>query len=111
MPTEIRHLLFRAPEVVQALQSHFRRQGKPLASGLIGECVVSGDGVATPVAFQMKLHADGAAGKTYTVDINGVTLVAALIMYCREKQIPLSAKSAKSLQRLGEQLCLVATLG
>lgn len=71
----------------------------------------SGDGITTPVAFQMKLHADGVGGKTFAVDIDSVTLVAALLMHCRKKQIPMSAKAAKSLQRLGEQICLVATLG
>ena len=110
MPSEIRHLLFRAPEVVQALSSHLRRLGRPLSSGTVGDCSALGDGVATPVAFSMKLHADSGNGKTEEITADSVTLVAALIMHCREKRIPLSAKSQKSLQRIGDQICLVATL-
>ncbi len=111
MPSEVRHLVFRAPEVVQALGAHFRRAGRPLTSGTIGDCSAAGDGLTTPVVFQMKLHADSGAGKTEEITVDSVTLVAALIMHCREKRIPLSAKAQKSLQRIGEQICLVATIG
>lgn len=111
MPTEIRHLLFRAPEVVKALQSYHRRVGQPLNAGLVGQCVAAGDGFDIPVTFSFTVHADNGHGHASEVSIDSITLAAALIMHCRDNKIPLSAKSQKSLQRHGEQICLVATLG
>ena len=111
MPSEVRHLLFRAPEVVNAVQAHFRRIGKPLPSGSVGDCTCSGDGVTVPVSFQLTLHTDfGRAGMPDAITVDTVNLVAALIMHCKDKKIPLPAKAQKSLQRINDQICLVATL-
>jgi hypothetical protein len=44
------------------------------------------------------------------VIVDSLTLTAALILYCRDRRIPLPAAADKSLQRFGEQICLMTTI-
>ena len=110
MPSEVRHLMFRSAEVVAAMQAYYRRLGRPLSSGLIGDCLVEGDGIAVPVSFRLRLHADEATGRPSEISIDSTTLTAALILHCKANSVPLPARAQKSLQRMGEHLCLVASL-
>ena len=41
--------------------------------------------------------------------VESTTLAAALILYCRDRKIPLPASADKSLQRFGDQIGLIAT--
>jgi hypothetical protein len=44
------------------------------------------------------------------VVIQGPALAAALILYCRDRRIPLAASAGKSLRLFGNQVCLVTTI-
>lgn len=111
MPTEVRHVLFKTAEVVAAMQSYYRRLGRPLSSGLIADCITEGDGIGSPVLIRLQIHADGGNGRPFEITIDSITLVAALIMHCKDNCVPLPARARKSLQRMGEHVCLVAALG
>lgn len=119
MPSELRHILFRSPEVVQAVKEYYRRLGTPLPAGAVTCCGPEGEGAGNAVLFRITLVPDGAKGlsppaqgeaKQHDVVIEGPALAAALILHCRDRRIPLPATAEKSLQRFGEQLCLVATI-
>ena len=111
MPSEVRHLMFRTPELVLAMQGYFRQLGRPLSSGLVAGCVVAGDGVSAPVTFHLRLHEDAGTSRASEVVVDSATLTAALILHCRATRVPLPARAQKSLQRMGEHVCLVAKLG
>ncbi len=119
MPSELRHLLFRPAEVVEAVKDYHRRLGTPLPTGSIVHCGPESDDAGGAVRFRITLApatADGGppsksgekAGR-HEVVIEGPSLAAALILFCREQRIPLRASADKSLQRFGEQVCLLAT--
>ena len=102
--------MFRTAEIVSAMQAYYRRLGRPLSSGLVSGCAMDGDGVNAPIQLRLLLHGDASVGGAQEVQIDDVTLTAALIMLCRDNRVPLPARAQKSLQRVGEHLCLVATL-
>ena len=68
------------------------------------------------VGFRLTLAADPAKGAStgegvrQDMVIPGATLAAALILYCRDRNIPLAASAGKSLQLFGNQVCLVTTM-
>ena len=116
MPSEVRHLLFRPTEVVQAVKEYHRRLGAPLPSGSVARCGPEDEGGG--VRFRITLVPDRAKGwasssteaSRYEVVVEGPVLAAALILHCRDRGIPLAARAEKSLQCFGEQVCLISTL-
>lgn len=117
MPSEVRHLLFRPAEVVQAVKEYHRRSGAPLPSGTVARCGPEAEGGG--VRFRITLVPDRARDRTpsaateaarYEVVVEGPVLAAALILHCRDRGIPLAASAEKSLQRFGEQVCLISTI-
>ena len=118
MPSELRHVLFRPAEVVQAVKEYYRRSGAPLPSGSVVRCGPEGEGGG--VRFRIALVPDRAKGHApappgegarHEVLVEGPALAAALILHCRDRGIPLPASAEKSLQRLGERVCLIAIIG
>ena len=118
MPSELRHLLFRPPEVVQAVKEYHRRLGTPLPVGTVMQCGPECEGAGGAVRFRIVIEPDPADGTPprpgeearQELVIEGPALAAALILHCRDRRIPLPANADKSLQRFGEQVCLIATI-
>jgi len=117
MPTELRHLLFQPAEVVQAVQEYRRRLGQALPTGSIVSCGPECDGGSEIARYRLTLAPDattvakgGEGGRQDLLVIAGPALAAALILYCRDRNIPLAASASKSLQLFGNQVCLVTTL-
>ena len=120
MPAELRHLLFPPAEVVEAVKEYHRRLGTLLPTGRIVQCGPEDqDAHGGTVRFRIKITpnpAKGAASSSFDgemqreVVIEPHVLTAALILYCRDRLIPLPATASKSLQRFGTQVCLVATI-
>lgn len=119
MPTELRHLLFRPPEVVLAVKEYHRRIGTPLPAGAVARCGPESERADAPVRFRIVLSPDPVVDPAYVepvvperrdLVIEGPALAAALILHCRDRRIPLPATGDKSLQRYGEQVCLVVTI-
>lgn len=121
MPAELRHLLFPPTEVVNAVREYHRRFGTPLPAGSVVECGPEGAGAQEgAVRFRIVLASPPAKGAAPGRSVEDVrremvieshVLVAALILYCRDQRIPLPATATKSLQRFGNQVCLIATIG
>ena len=51
MPTEVRHILFRPAEVIQAVRECCRRAGRPLPTGSILSCAVGDDAAGGAILF------------------------------------------------------------
>ena len=115
MPSELRHILFRPSEVVEALRNHQARIGQPIPRGQVLDCGADGSGAAA-LRFRLELapepaHAFGSALKTVKQEFvfDAPTITAALINYCRDRKIPLPANAEKSLRQFGEQVGLITT--
>jgi len=119
MPSEIRHILFQPPEVVQAIGAYYRRVGRAVPPGVVTNCGPERMGPDSPARFRMTIEDDrplteagvpptpGASKQSVIVD--GSDLAAALILHCRTKKIPLPASATKALEVYGGQLCLAFT--
>lgn len=110
MPTGIRHLMFRPPEVAKAVRLFYQLTGESLPPGVIESCLPEGDGRSVPICVRITVAPPPGVVGPVTVVINEVTLTGLLLQYCNRKKIPMAARASKSLQRFGDQLCLVATL-
>ncbi|MBV9813832.1 MAG: hypothetical protein JO326_13875 [Acetobacteraceae bacterium] len=119
MPAELRHILFRPAEVVQAVKEYHRRLGKPLPTGAVVGCAPESDEAGGVVRFRIELVPDVVEGaprpspgteQRCEIVLEGPALAAALILHCRDRRIPLPANAGKSLELFGSQLCLVATI-
>lgn len=114
MPTEIRHILFSPAEMVVAVSDFSRRTGKPLPPGSVVGCRINSaveDGVEL-VRFSLSIASAAAAGNVCEqreVTSGGSNLAAALILFCRDRRIPLPSDADKSLRRFGDQVALVVT--
>jgi hypothetical protein len=116
MPDELRQLLFRPVEVVQAVADYHRRMSKPLPSGTVlacaPECDPGGENVKFSISYAPDLPADHpkTGQLVRKLLITGPELAAALILHCHQLRIPMPAKAEKSLQVFGNRVCLVATI-
>ena len=111
MPSELRHIMFRPPEVVHAVTEYHRRIGQPLPAGSVICGTPESAGPGDTVRFRIALAPDRAgAGKAQNsgeparreVVVEGPVLAAALILFCRNEHIPLPARAEKSLQIFGD---------
>jgi hypothetical protein len=117
MPSEIRHIIFRPGEIIQAIKEYYRRRGQALPRGTVLSCnpecyaateavrlrlVIAPDIIDRPASLKPIQPAE------QVVLVETPDLAAALILYCRDRGIPLPYKATKSLQVIDERLCLVA---
>ncbi len=101
MPTELRHILFRPAEIIQAVREYHRRSRQPLPSGTVVSYAVETEEPAGAIRLRIQLARAPPAGQRDS----------AVLLYCNMQHIPLPATAEKSLQRFGEQLGLVVTVG
>jgi len=122
MPKEIRYLLFSAQEVQTAVIEFYRkRRGGAAAAvparrtaaamepGLAIELCQRADG--EPFAL-LRVGPPGGGGRdaAAAIELAAPDLVSALILYCKDKRIPIPAGGYKSLEIVGDELGLLATL-
>lgn len=106
MPAEIRHILFRPLEVVSAIADYHRRTQTPLPAGSVVRSMVEDvDGL---VRFTMVVSNDDGSSR-HSVVTEGVQLAASLILFCRDRRIPLPSDSEKGLRKMDDWLALVVT--
>jgi hypothetical protein len=104
MPTEIRHIICNAAEVISALQLFYRTRQKPLPAGSVVSLTIQDD----PLSAILEIESDK-DGKRIRVQSGGEEMAAALILFCRESHIPLPADGQKVLQKFGDSLGLIVT--
>jgi hypothetical protein len=111
MPSELRHVVFRLPEAVDAAVQHLRLQNRPMPRGTVGEAKLVGgeEEGGAPVALQIAVHGDGPPG-VETLEVAGEDLLGALMHLCRRRCVPLPQRGTKSVERYGARLALVVHL-
>jgi hypothetical protein len=107
VPAEIRRILFVAHEILAALRDYHRRVGQPLPSGPVLACTPECDEAPTIDRYRIAFHHSDPPAND--IVIPATTLAVALILYCRNRKIPLPAQAEKSVQLLNKQVCLVVT--
>jgi hypothetical protein len=105
MPTEIRHIICSAPEVVGALQLFYRTRQKPLPAGSVVSIIVHDE---PEISAELEMQTDR-DNKRLKIRANSEELAAALILFCRENSIPLPADGVKVLQKFGDSVGLIVT--
>ncbi|TPG45728.1 hypothetical protein EAH89_25985 [Roseomonas nepalensis] len=116
MPTELRHIIFSAAEVVEAIILHNRARGVSMPGGSIKEAGLADTPPGAPLSFRIVFSLAGLPGaelrasNEVTVDLADSELAAALIGYCRSRGIPMPVKGSKSLERFGSQIGLIVTI-
>jgi hypothetical protein len=113
VPTEIRHLMFGTDEVAQAILDYKKCYGAGLPSGTVISCSPLDPVADGQLSVAMVFAPDGAVSKdarpsrNMLISADAGIVAAALILYCRSRQIPLPAMASKSLERFGQKLGLV----
>ena len=110
MPAEIRHLVFRHSETVDAVREYRRRIGRPLPSGRLRRfylrALASGRSDFSAV---FEILPRGSA-HCQSVEVDQSDLKSALILFCSDNRIPLPRQAAKELEGHGNHLTLVVTV-
>ncbi|HEY0523396.1 MAG TPA: hypothetical protein VGD08_08400 [Stellaceae bacterium] len=120
MPKEIRYLLFSAQEVQTAVIEFYRkrrggaaaavparRSAAAMEPGLAIELCQRADG--EPFAL-LRVGPPGGRDAAAAIELAAPDLVSALILYCKDKRIPIPAGGYKSLEIVGDELGLLTTL-
>ena len=108
VPSEVRTILFKQSEVIDALRIYRLRKGKPIPLGQTFKFVVEDDpGVRIALAVAVK-----GEERLEHCEFLAREIGAALVMHCIEQKIPLPANNAtKALQIAGDCVALVVTIG
>lgn len=112
MPSEIRHVIFSPAEVLEALVALGRQAGRALPSGSVVSAVVVAPTPSAPVRFRVEVAPDATADADghVVIESGAEELTAALLVYCRARNIPIAMRSEKSLEKFGSRLGLVLTM-
>ncbi|HYE00026.1 MAG TPA: hypothetical protein VEH84_11635 [Alphaproteobacteria bacterium] len=103
MPTELRTILFKDAELVQALLQHMRRTGQALPNGQFRSIAI--DAPADPTVTLEVM--DDREGKLSTLAFRRDEIMAALVTYCLSHNIPLPQDATKDVRILERQIALV----
>ena len=104
MPLDVRKISFSQDEVVWAILELSHTNIALLTPGkIVG--IAFGD--MPDVTVTLTIRKNPAAPAT-TVTLPSVAIAAALILYCVNRNIPLPARVAKRIERLGDGVCLIA---
>lgn len=104
MPTEIRHVLFNAEEATTAIRNYCVSTGLPFPSS---GTVYTLEGGQQPL---VRIAPVSPRGRDAGVAFSGKELLAALLLHCQKKRIPLPARGAKEVTVLSNQLTLIVKL-
>jgi hypothetical protein len=95
MPSEVRQLLFRSREIILAVTEYYYRRGLALPVGTAARVsIIDDQGVGALLGI------DADTGESVEIPIPGDTLLAALILYCINRKIPLPVEADKTLRRV-----------
>jgi hypothetical protein len=97
MPRELRQVVFRPTEVVDAINAYYRHRQKKMPSGNITMFSVTD----TPVTVKLEVLGVDDGGPS-ELQVMPEELAAALILHCINHHIPLPADADKSLRKVGD---------
>jgi hypothetical protein len=111
MPSELRHLIFKPTEVVEAILAHRRVQRLDTPVGTVVKIGILERPENEAVCFGMTIRPDQAGQLPLEIIIQGAELIGMLIVYCRDKNIPVPMRGSKTLVQYGTKIALVITIG
>lgn len=106
MPIEIRHLVFSDTEVIHAIQNYHRKVEQPLPTGTILSLTLR----ERPSPSATLLISVDREDKRQELRIENDQLLASLILYCHDKNIPLPARGIKRLTLIDGRLVVLVEL-
>ena len=101
MASEYRLIFFDQNELCRALIEYNRQRRTPFPPGNLKKVVIDRD------SLHVTIQIDRDSGETASVSFDPSSIAAALIVYCRERKIPLPAKSAKEMRLVADRLCFL----
>jgi hypothetical protein len=107
VPSEIRHLVFSAPEVAAAIREYRRHIARPLPVGALRRFEMFPGKGTVRASFEIVPDA-GIAREN--CEVGGGEITDALILYCNAHHIPLPSTGVKTLQRFGDSLLFIVTV-
>jgi len=105
MPKEVRYLLFSNEELYQALVNDLRARQFPLPRGFL-KSIALGKGEAIDVTLVYLTD----KGSEMPIRFENQEVLRALIVYCGQRSIPMSAKAVKTLEIKDGMVGLLCTL-
>jgi len=106
MPAEIRHLIFSNPEVTAAIRNYCQKSGQLIPDHVTTRLEIGAENRPI-VVISMNT---GKHRRQADLQIAGEKLLAALILFCHGKRIPLPVRGAKELCILKGLLTVVIQL-
>jgi hypothetical protein len=85
----------------RALIEYNRQRRTPFPPGNLKKVVIDRDRLNVTILI------DKDSGDTDKVTFDAASVAAALIVYCRDRKIPLPAKSAKEMRLVADRLCFL----
>lgn len=107
MPSEMRRLTFSREELITALTQHYQASPDRLPEGRIVDCTL----IARPKALVRLQVLDPSNNGTHAQDMPLEHVAAALLRYCMNHRIPVPKRSRKSIEIVGDSLCLDIRIG
>ncbi|MFM7347653.1 MAG: hypothetical protein ACKO1J_20060 [Tagaea sp.] len=101
MASEYRLIFFDQNEMCRALIEYNRQRRTPFPPGNLRKIVVDRD------TLHVTIHIDTDAGLATAVAFDPTSVAAAMIVYCRERKIPLPSKSSKEMRMVADRLCFL----
>jgi hypothetical protein len=105
MPKEVRYLIFSNEELYQALVADLRARSYPLPRGFLKSI-----SLGTSEQLEVTLVYLSDKGSEFPIRFEYHDVLRAMIVYCGQRNIPLSAKSTKTLEVKNGMLGLMCTL-
>ncbi len=105
MPKEVRYLLFSNEELYQALVNDLRARSYPLPRGFLKNIVLGKD-----ENIDVTLIYVTDKGSEMPIRFENQDVLRSLIVYCGQRNIPLSAKAVKNLEIKDGMVGLLCTL-
>ena len=93
MTREVRYLMFSKEELYHALSGAWRVQGKKLPKGFLKDIRIG-----TTAKPEIALRYLSNEGAETLIEFEDQDVMAALLAYCKQSNIPMSAKATKSLE-------------
>ena len=93
MTREVRYLMFSKEELYHALSTAWRVQGKQLPKGFLKDIRIG-----TTAKPEIALRYLSNEGAETLIEFEDQDVMAALLAYCKQSNIPMSAKATKSLE-------------
>lgn len=106
MPKEIHYFLFTREEVFDALVRFQATRAEKLPHDSVATIKLREDkaGVSAMIVGKSK------AKPSFSFDFENADILGALVLFCRNRRIPLATRASKRLELVGDQVALLTTM-